>query len=96
MVAKSTTSPRYKRPIFYLVQETKACNLWVCNHTRGNLGKYTLKMSRSGFKIAISQILFEGGQERENRELWNESQAVYAHGYCSSEHVESRLAFIVR
>jgi hypothetical protein len=53
-------------------------------------------MSRSGFKIAISQILFEGGQERENRELWNESQAVYAHGYCSSEHVESRLAFIVR
>ena len=32
-------------------QETKACNLWVCNHTCGNLGKYPLKMSRPGFKI---------------------------------------------
>lgn len=83
VVAKSTTSPRYKRPIFYLVQETKACNLWVCNHTCGNLDKYPLKMSKSGFKIAIAQIVFTEGQGREKRGLWNESQAVCAPGWGS-------------
>lgn len=96
MVAKSTTSPRYTRPIFYLVQETKACNLWVCDHTCGNLDKYPLKMSKSGFKIAVAQIVFTEGQGRENRGLWNESQAVCAEGWGSSEHAEPSLALTVR
>lgn len=48
VVATFTTSPGYKRPFSHLSQETKACNLWVCNHTSGNLGKYPLKMSRPG------------------------------------------------
>lgn len=46
-------------PFIHLSQETKACNLWVCNHTCGNLGKHPLKMSRPGFKMTVVWILFK-------------------------------------
>ena len=46
-------------PFIQLSQETKACNLWVCNHTCGNLGTYPLKMSRPGFKMTSVRILFK-------------------------------------
>lgn len=52
------------RAILQLSQETKACNLWVCNHTFENLGRYPLKMPRPALKIAIVQILFN---EREGK-----------------------------
>lgn len=71
-------------PFHTCPEETKACNLQVCNHTCENLGAYPLKMSRPGFKKAIVQILFKERERKKKRKknTWEEGQGSTQPGGC--------------